>query len=75
MCDVMCKNLHMATNLALDPAILNEALSISGAKTKKEVVTMALKEFISRHKQKKLLDLFDKLEWDESYDYKKERQR
>ena len=65
----------MATNLALDPSILEEALNVSGAKTKKEVVTIALKEFIARHKQKKLLDLFGKLEWNEDYDYKKERVR
>lgn len=38
----------MATNLALDPALLDEALKLSGEKTKKAAVTLALKEFIAR---------------------------
>jgi hypothetical protein len=38
-------------------------------------VTRALQEFIARRKQKHLLDLMGKLEWDNSYDYKNERSR
>ena len=65
----------MATNLALDPALINEALKVSGERTKKAAVTRALQEFIARRKQKHLLDLMGKLEWDPSYEYKKERSR
>jgi hypothetical protein len=65
----------MATNLSLDPALLNEALKVSGERTKKAAVTRALQEFIARRKQKHLLDLMGKLEWDNSYDYKSERSR
>ncbi|HWX81246.1 MAG TPA: type II toxin-antitoxin system VapB family antitoxin [Steroidobacteraceae bacterium] len=65
----------MATNLALDPALINEALKVSGERTKKAAVTRALQEFIARRKQKHLLDLMGKLEWDNSYDYKSERSR
>jgi hypothetical protein len=38
-------------------------------------VTLALKEFIARREQTKLAELFGKLDWDSSYDYKAERSR
>lgn len=47
----------MATNLALDPKLLDRALKISGEKTKKAAVTKALEEFIARRSQKRMLDL------------------
>jgi hypothetical protein len=65
----------MATNLSLDPALIDEALKVSGERTKKAAVTRALQEFIARRKQKHLLELMGKLEWDNSYDYKNERSR
>ena len=63
----------MATNLAIDPDLLNHALELSGVRTKKETVTLALQEFIARREQRQLLALFGTLEWDDNYDYKKER--
>ncbi|HAC05422.1 MAG: type II toxin-antitoxin system VapB family antitoxin [Gemmatimonadetes bacterium] len=65
----------MATNLALDPDLLDRALAVSGQKTKKAAVTKALEEFIARREQREILDLFGKLDWDPDYDYKTERQR
>ena len=65
----------MATNLALDPKLLYQVLELSGEQTKKAAVTLALKEFIARREQRKLAELFGKLEWDQSYDYKAERSR
>lgn len=65
----------MATNLAIDPELLEQALAVSGETTKKAAVTKALEEFIARRSQAKLLDLMGKLEWDEVYDYKAERSR
>ncbi|CAD5373600.1 conserved hypothetical protein [Rubrivivax sp. A210] len=65
----------MATNLAIDPDLLDRALEVSGEKTKKAAVTMALQEFIARRQQRKVLELMGKLEWDQSYDYKAERTR
>ena len=65
----------MATNLSIDPELLDCALRVSGEKTKKAAVTKALQEFIARRRQKRLLDLMGKLEWDETYDYKSERSR
>jgi len=65
----------MATNLAIDADLLERALAVSGERTKKAAVTRALKEFIARRQQKRLLTLFGSLEWDPDYDYKKERSR
>jgi hypothetical protein len=65
----------MATNLSLDPELIERALELSGERTKKAAVTKALQEFIARRRQKRLLDLMGKLDWESSYDYKSERSR
>ena len=66
---------HMATNLAIDPDLLDRALEVSGERTKTAAVTKALQEFIARRQQKRVLDLMGKLVWDQSYDYKAGRSR
>jgi hypothetical protein len=65
----------MATNLAIDPELLDRALALSGEQTKKAAVTKALQEFIARRQQKRLLELVGTLEWDDAFDYKAERSR
>jgi Arc/MetJ family transcription regulator len=65
----------MATNLAIDPDLLEKALEVGGLKTKRETVNLALQEFINRHKQLEILDLFGKMDPDPDYDYKKGRRR
>ena len=63
----------MATNLAIDPELLERAVAISGERTKKAVVTRALQEFIARREQRRIVELMGKLEWDDTFDYKAER--
>ncbi len=65
----------MPTNLAIDPELLQKALEISGLRTKKDTVNIALKELINRHKQLEILDFFGKMDPDPDYDYKKGRSR
>ncbi|MGQ0752652.1 MAG: type II toxin-antitoxin system VapB family antitoxin [Betaproteobacteria bacterium] len=65
----------MATNLSLDPDLIERALKVSGERTKKAAVTKALEEFIARRRQKRIAELMGKLEWDSSFDYKAERSR
>jgi Arc/MetJ family transcription regulator len=65
----------MATNLMLDPELLERALRASGEKTKRAAVTQALKEYIARREQAGILELFGKLDWDPTFDYKAERGR
>jgi hypothetical protein len=65
----------MATNLSLDPGLIEQAVKVGGERTKKAAVTRALQEYIARRRQKHLLELMGKLEWDTSFDYKAERSR
>lgn len=65
----------MATNLAIDPVLLDRAVEVSGERTKKAVVTKALQEFIARREQQRVIELMGKLEWDNSFNYKAERSR
>ena len=63
----------MATNLALDPDLLDRVVAVSGEPTKKAAVTLALKEFVTRREQRRVSELLGKLDWDASYDYKAAR--
>jgi Arc/MetJ family transcription regulator len=63
----------MATNLAIDDALLAEALEIGGFRTKKATVNEALREFIRRRRQAKILELFGTIDFDPEYDHKKAR--
>ncbi len=65
----------MATNLAIDPELIERALEVSGERTKKAAVTQALQEYVARREQKRLAELFGSLEWDANYDYKTVRSR
>ena len=65
----------MATNLSIDPALLDRALQVSGERSKKAAVTKALQEFIARRERKRVIELMGQLEWDEGFDYKAERSR
>jgi hypothetical protein len=65
----------VATNLDIDPKLIDQVLAVSGERTKKAAVTRALQEFLARRRQKRVLDLMGQLEWDESFDYKAERGR
>ncbi len=63
----------MATNLALDDELIEKAKEVGNHPTKKEAVTVALKEYIRNNKQREILKLFGKLEFDPKYNYKKQR--
>ena len=60
----------MATNLALNDDLVIEAQKIGKFRCKKDAVNTALAEFIQRHKQLEILDLFGKIDVDPAYDYK-----
>ena len=71
--NAVCNTLHMATNLALDDRLIEEARRAGKHKTKKEAVTAALGEYIQRRKQVRILEAFGSFEFDPRYDYKAER--
>ena len=65
----------MATNLAIDDKLIEEARKIGGHRTKKAAVIEALQEYISHRKQLRILRLFNGIDFDPKYDYKKQRKR
>lgn len=72
---LLCRLLHMATNLAIDERLLDEALRVGGQRTKKDTVTQALQEYVQRRKQARILGLFGKIDFDPGYDHKRQRRR
>jgi Arc/MetJ family transcription regulator len=69
----MCDRPHMATNVEIDPALIQDALRLGGRRTKREVIEEALREYVLRRKQQGILELFGTLEYDPDYDYKRQR--
>lgn len=65
----------MATNLALDEELIAEALRLGKHRSKRETVDAALREYVVRRRQRDLLDLAGKVDWDTDYDYKAQRAR
>ena len=65
----------MATNLALDDALIREAQEVGGHKTKKAAVTAALKEYVQRRRRRGILDLAGQIEYYDDYDYRAARRR
>jgi len=53
----------MRTNIDLDEGLVARGLHLSGLRTKKELVNMALREFIRKNDQKKILELRGKIQW------------
>ena len=64
----------MATNLDLNPALVEEAVAVGGRRTKKEAVT-ELREYIARRRQAQITRLFGTIEYDAKCNYKKQRRR
>lgn len=75
ICVSTTKEKAVATNLALDDELINEAKRLGAHKTKREAVTVALREYVQRRRQARLLDLFGTIPYDQDYDYKAERHR
>ena len=63
----------MATNIELNENLLSKAMKLGGMKTKKEAVNEALAEYVLHREQLKVIELFGTIEFDESFDYKKQR--
>lgn len=60
----------MRTNIFIDDELIKKAMFIASVSTKKDVVAIALQEFVDRHTRKNLADLYGKIEFADDYDYK-----
>jgi hypothetical protein len=63
----------MATNLQLDDRLIRQAVTLGKHRTKKAAVTQALTDYIRHLQQQKVLALFEKVDFDSRYDYKRQR--
>jgi Arc/MetJ family transcription regulator len=54
----------MRTNIEIDDAVLQEAQALTGTRTKRETVDLALRELVSRHRRIGVLDLRGRVHWD-----------
>jgi hypothetical protein len=61
--------------LAIDDGLIEQAVKLSGHRTKKAAETEALREYILRREQARILNLFGKIDIDPKYDYKRARRR
>jgi Bacterial antitoxin of type II TA system, VapB len=59
-------------NLQIDDNLIQEALELGGQRTKRAVVE---EEYVMQRKQLQIVELFGTIDYDESYDYKAQRQR
>ncbi len=75
MCNSLYEVTNMPTNLDIDDSLIVKAKKAGKHKTKKETVTQALIEYIERREQKKIVELFGTIEYDDSYSYKEYRSR
>ena len=60
----------MATNLALDDRLIEEAVEIGHHPSKKAAVTAALKEYVKARRRLKILDWMGRVEYYDDYDHK-----
>jgi Arc/MetJ family transcription regulator len=63
----------MRTNIVLDDDLVQEAKKLTGIKTKRALVDLALRALVRSRKAPSLLDLKGKIRFADGYDYKKLR--
>lgn len=54
----------MRTNIDIDDEVLRRVQDLTGAKTKKEAVDLALRELVARYDRLRILDLRGKVHWE-----------
>lgn len=58
----------MRTNIDVDKELLEQAMRVTGATTKRAAVEAALRLTVQLKNQEKILDLFGKVQWDGDLD-------
>ncbi|MBA3293787.1 MAG: type II toxin-antitoxin system VapB family antitoxin [Geodermatophilaceae bacterium] len=65
----------MRTNVEIDDAVMAEVQRLTGVKTKREAVDLALRELVARHRRLGILDLRGKVHWEGDLDQSRRRRR
>ena len=65
----------MPTNLNIDDSLLEKAVLLGKHKSKREAVNTALEEYVKLRKQMRIKELFNSIDYDKSYNYKRQRSR
>jgi Arc/MetJ family transcription regulator len=60
MCNMGC----MRTNIEIDDDVMREVQRLSGARTKREAVDLALRELVARHRRLGILELRGRVHWE-----------
>ncbi|HYM59647.1 MAG TPA: type II toxin-antitoxin system VapB family antitoxin, partial [Thermoanaerobaculia bacterium] len=60
----------MRTNIVLDDELVEEALQVTGVRTKREVVRLALEELVRSRKKKNLAELAGRIRFRNGFDHK-----
>jgi len=60
----------MRTNIMLDDDLVQEAFSLTGVRTKRELVRLALEELIRRHRKRDLTELAGRIQLRDDFDHK-----
>ena len=53
----------MRTNVDIDEVLIEDCVKLTGLRTKKEIINLALKELVASRKRRKILDYAGKLHW------------
>jgi hypothetical protein len=65
----------MTLQVPVDDELIEEAKTAGRHASNAEAVSAALREYIARRRQQRILDLFGTIEYEADYDYKAQRQR
>jgi Arc/MetJ family transcription regulator len=60
----------MKTQIVRDDALVDEAVSLTGVRTKRELIELALRELVARRKRSDLLELAGQVEFADDFDHK-----
>ena len=64
----------MLRSLNLDETLIQELMAIDNHANLETIIETALREYIQRHQRLKVLDLFGAIDYDDTYNYKAQRQ-
>jgi Arc/MetJ family transcription regulator len=65
----------MRTNIMIDEALMKEAMTLSGLKTKRDIVHKALEDFVRNLKKRDFREIRGRVSFAAGYDHKKLRSR